>query len=145
MAITVRQMLAEKPVNAIYAVRTHHTVMEGLRIMAKHNIGAVLVLDDAEQLAGIFSERDYARKGILKGLKAKTTQISDVMTSKLVTITLDETINDCFNKMSVGRFRHLPVMEGGELKGLLSVGDLVKARIEEQRNHIQHLQSRIAG
>lgn len=145
MAITVREMLAEKPVNAIYAIRTHHTVLEGLRIMAKHNIGSVLVLDDDDRLAGIFTERDYARKGILKGMKAKSTEVSEVMTAKLVTVGLDESIRECLQKMSAGKFRHLPVLDGGELRGLLSVSDLVKARIEEQRNHIQHLQSMIAG
>ncbi len=144
MAITVRQMLSEKPVNAIFAVRPHHTVLEGLRVMEKRNIGAVLVMEE-DRLVGIFSERDYARKGIIKGLKAKTTTISDVMTPKVVTVSPDENIRDCFTKMQTGHFRHLPVLENGQILGLLSIGDLMVARIEEQKNHITFLQRRIAG
>ena len=142
--LTVQQLLSGKRTNTIIAVRPDQTVIEALEIMATHNIGAVLVLQD-ERLVGIFSERDYARKGILKDRKAKSTPISEVMTSGVFVVSPKQTINDCMQIMSEKRFRHLPVMDGDQVVGILSISDIVTAIIGEQANRIQSLEQYITG
>ena len=119
-------------------------VIEALQLMAEQNIGSVLVMD-GERLAGIFSERDYARKGIIEGRKAKSTPVTEVMTANVFTVSLDMTIEDCMNLFSSKRVRHLPVVQEGKVVGLLSIGDIVNAIIQEQTSHIQFLEQYITG
>ena len=142
--LEVRQLLSGKNIDTIYTVRSDQTVIEALELMAAKNIGAVMVVDD-DRLVGIFSERDYARKGIIQGRKAKSTPISEVMTSGVYTVDPTQTIEDCMEMMSAKRIRHLPVMEGDRVVGLVSISDIVTAIIREQAHRIQNLESYISG
>ena len=142
--ISVAKLLAVKPKGTIWSVTPEHMVIDALALMSEKNIGAVVVMDN-EKLVGIFSERDYARKGIIQGRKAKSTPVSEVMTSKLFTVTPDMDIEDCMTLFSEKRIRHLPVMQGEALLGVLSIGDIVTAIIQEQSTHIQFLEQYISG
>ena len=142
--LTVQQLLSGKRTNTVIAVRPDQAVIEALEIMSTHNIGAVLVLQD-ERLVGIFSERDYARKGILKDRKAKSTPISEVMTGGVIVVSPKQTIDDCMQIMSERHFRHLPVVDGDQVVGILSISDIVTAIIREQANRIQSLEQYITG
>jgi CBS domain-containing protein len=112
--------------------------------MADRHIGALLVIEDG-RLEGIVSERDYARKVVLSGRSSSTTAVREIMSSPVVTITPDDTVDDAMRLMTARRIRHLPVVRGGELVGVLSIGDLVKSVIEEQRHTIDDLRSYIQG
>ena len=142
--LTVKKMLANKPSNKVWAMLPDQTVIEALELMAERNIGAVMILEH-EQLVGIFSERDYARRGILKGRKAKSTPLSEVMTPGVFTVTPDHTITDCMELMSEKHIRHVPVLQNGTVLGLLSIGDIVTAIIQEQEGRIQSLEQYITG
>jgi CBS domain-containing protein len=142
--ISVEQLLSSKKINTIYNVHPNQMVIEALELMAEKNIGAVVVLDNT-QLVGIFSERDYARKGIIQGRKAKSTPVSEVMTPKVFTIDLSMNINDCLQVMGEKHIRHLPVLSNGQLVGLVSVSDIVNAIMHEQNSHIKHLEQFIRG
>ncbi len=141
---SVRQLLQNKPVNQIYTIGSQNTVMDALELMAARNCGALLVIDD-ERLVGIFSERDYARKGILQGRKAKSTSVHEVMTSGVFTVTPQQDIEDCMRMMSSKKIRHLPVMDGNSVVGVLSIGDIVTAVITEQKGRIESLEQYITG
>ncbi len=141
---TVRQLLTEKSTNAVYAVRPDQMVIEALEMMASRRLGAVMVIED-NQLVGIFSERDYARKGIIEGRKAKSTPVTEVMTPNVFIVTPEQSIEDCMKMMSEKRIRHLPVVEDNQVIGLLSIGDIVTAMLREQENHIQNLEQYITG
>lgn len=119
-------------------------VFEGLQLMAKKDIGALLVLENGS-LCGIFSERDYARKVILKGRSSKDMKIRELMTTTIITIAPDESISQCMKLMTDNRIRHLPVVENGNLIGILSIGDVVKRVISEQARFINHLENYITG
>lgn len=112
--------------------------------MAARNIGAVLVMENGN-LAGIFSERDYARKGILKDRAAKSTPVSEVMTAKVFTVTPETDIDECLQMVSEKKIRHLPVVENGRITGLISIGDVVTAMIREQQFRIESLEQYIAS
>ena len=140
MSTTVRQMLAGR--NPIVSVAPSTTVFDALQRMAEHNIGAVLVMD-GPRLAGIFSERDYARKVVLKGLTSKTTPVGDLMTSRVVTVDPGWVAEQCMALMTEHHIRHLPVVEGDRVVGVISIGDAVKAVVEEQRYEIGQLVSYI--
>ena len=141
--ITVGKILDEKPFLGIIRVAPTVMVIEALEVMKNHNIGAVLVMDGTD-LVGIFSERDYARKGILAGRKAKTTPISEVMTPGVFTVTPSNTIEECMALFREKRIRHLPVKdENGMTVGMLSIGDIVSAMIVAQRTHINFLEQYI--
>ncbi len=142
--LSVRKLLEGKPFNLTWSVTPENMVIEALELMAEKNIGAVLVMD-GERLAGIFSERDYARKGIIKGRKAKSTPMTEVMTPNVFTVTPDMSIEDCMNLFSQKRIRHLPVLEYGRVIGVLSIGDIVNAIIREQTDRIQYLEQYISG
>lgn len=142
--LSVSKLLESKRNQATWTVTPNHMVIEALELMAEKNIGAVLVMD-GEQLAGIFSERDYARKGIIQGRKAKSTPVTEVMTANVFSVTSKMTIEDCMNLFSSKRIRHLPVVDEGKVIGLLSIGDIVNAIIQEQTNHIQFLEQYISG
>ena len=135
---TVRQLLQVKG-KEIYSVSPDSSVLDAIRVMAVKGVGALLVMDQG-RLAGIISERDYARKVILHGKSSHDTPVGDIMTQKLVTVGLDHTVEDCMALMTEKRIRHLPVMEGGQVAGVLSIGDLVKEVIAEQQETIKQLE-----
>ncbi|KTF36097.1 histidine kinase, partial [Xanthomonas vesicatoria] len=113
-------------------------------LMAERGIGAVLVMD-GERLVGIVSERDYARKVVLRDRSSATTSVAEIMSSQVVTVSPSETVERCMQLMTDGRFRHLPVVENGRVQGVISIGDLVKAVIEAQQQDIDQLQRYIAS
>lgn len=119
-------------------------VIEALELMAEKNIGALMIMEDGH-LAGIFSERDYARKGIIKGRKAKSTSMREVMTPNVITVSSSQSIEVCMQLMSSKKIRHLPVVDNGEIKGILSISDIVTAIIREQAHRIQNLEQYISG
>lgn len=129
---------------AVHAVRPDDTVLAALGIMAKHDIGAVLVMEGAE-LVGILTERDYARKVALAGRTSKDSPVRDIMTPELVWVAPHRTIDECMALMTERRVRHLPVVENRRVIGVVSIGDLVKATIDEQEFTIRELKNYIAG
>jgi len=139
---TIRQILRGK--HDVYAVAPEATVLEALRLMSEKNIGAVVVVS-GDKLVGVFSERDYARKVVLQGKTSKDTPVADVMSSKVITIDPDRSAGECMALMTEKRFRHLPVMENGELVGVISIGDVVRVVVEEQRFTIKQLESYIGS
>jgi CBS domain-containing protein len=140
---TVNQILHSKGTQ-VFSVAPTDSVLRAIEIMATRHIGALLVIDQGS-LLGIVSERDYARKVILKNRSSHDTAVSEIMTSPAVTVTPSDTVHQCMKLMTEGRFRHLPIMDSGRVAGMLSIGDLVKAVIEEQRAHIEQLEHYIAG
>ncbi|WP_128543693.1 CBS domain-containing protein [Larkinella soli] len=140
----IRQILQGKAINTIYSVTSDSTVYDALVTMAEKNIGAILVIDNGE-LTGIFSERDYARKGILQGRHSRETSIRDVMTSNLITITSDQPMEDAMILMSEKHIRHLPVVDQNELIGIISINDVVNSIIRDQKARIDSLESYISG
>lgn len=140
---TVHNLLASKA-PGVLSIAPHATVYDALVLMAEKQVGALLVMDGA-RLCGIFSERDYARNVVLKGKSSRDTPISDIMTPRavLITVTADYTVAECLNLVTDKRIRHLPVMEGERVIGIVSIGDLVKETIEHQRFLIQQLESYI--
>jgi CBS domain-containing protein len=139
----VRLLLREKGAD-VWSVSPQTSVREAVRILAEKNIGALLVMDGG-RLAGILSERDTARKMILQSLPADTTPVSQIMTTHVITITPEYTIQECMALMTDRRVRHLPVMEGDQLAGIISIGDVVKEIIADQEFTIQHLERYITG
>lgn len=140
--ISVKKLLADKPQSNVWSVSPTTTVIEALYLMAERNIGAVVVLEN-EKLVGIFSERDYARKGIVQGRKAKSTPISEVMTPRVFTVTQEMDIRECMKLFSEKKFRHLPVMDEDTVIGILSIGDIVNSIMKEQQEHIDFLEQYI--
>ncbi len=138
---TVRHLLDRKG-RAIFSVRPDDPVLEGIRLMAEHHVGALLVMQ-AGELVGIVSERDYARKVILKGRSSAETPVSQIMTSPVITVSLNHTVQECMQLVTDRRLRHLPVVDGKKVVGIVSIGDLVKAVIEEQQQTIEQLESYI--
>jgi CBS domain-containing protein len=140
---TVNQLLRGKG-SQIFSVTPTDSVFHAIEIMATRHVGALLVMSGGT-LNGIISERDYARKVILKNRSSRDTPVGEIMTSPAVTVAPDQTIHHCMELMTQGRFRHLPVVESGRVVGMLSIGDLVKAVIEQQSAQIEELQRYIAG
>lgn len=141
MSATVRQMLAGR--GSVISVAPATTVFEALGQMARHNIGALLVMD-GDRLAGIFSERDYARKVALRGLNSKDTPVGDLMTGKVITVGPAWTAEQCMALMTEHHIRHLPVVEGDRVLGVVSIGDAVKAVVDEQHFVIGQLTNYIS-
>jgi CBS domain-containing protein len=140
---TVRQLLGTKQVE-VFAVAADAAVIEAIRLMAEKAIGAVLVMD-GPRLVGIVSERDYARKVVLRDRSSSTTSVAEIMSAEVVTVSPSDTVERCMQLMTDGRFRHLPVIENGRVQGVISIGDLVKAVIETQQRDIDQLQRYIAS
>lgn len=138
---TVRQLLQSKG-SAVYSVTPEASVFDALRLMADKNIGALLVLSGGK-LSGIMSERDYARKVILHGKSSHDMPVREIMSEKVVTVQPEQTVEDCMALMTGKRIRHLPVVNGDKVVGLLSIGDLVKEVIAEQEQTIKQLESYI--
>ncbi|RZJ54907.1 MAG: CBS domain-containing protein [Flavobacterium sp.] len=140
--MTVAQILNAKGRN-VYSVLSSTTVYEALKVMGEKNIGAILVIDESD-LKGILSERDYARKIILKDRSSKETFVHEIMESNVFSVQLSNNIEDCMELMSSKRIRHLPVIEDDIVVGIISISDVVKAIIEIQKDTIQHLNSYIS-
>ena len=140
--ITVKKILADKTMSVVWSVPPTTSVIDTLHLLAEKNIGAVVVLDN-EKLVGIFSERDYARKGIIQGRKAKSTPISEVMTPKVFTVEPNTTIQECMGLLGQKKIRHLPVLENDRVIGVVSIGDIVNSIMHEQKQHIQFLEQYI--
>ena len=140
---TVRQLLEAKSPEII-AIGPEAPVIDAIRLMAERGIGALLVMQGA-RLAGILSERDYARKIVLQGRSSRDTPVRDIMTAEVVTVAPGDSIDHCMQLVTDRRIRHLPVLEGGTVVGVLSIGDLVKTVIELQRQDIDQLQRYIAS
>lgn len=140
---TISQFLDQSQ-RAIYSVSPDDTIRQGLEMMALHNIGALLVLKE-QKLVGIFSERDYARKVFLKGKSSNDAKVSDVMTSKVITIDTKHSIDQCMQIMTDNHIRHLPIVNDQKVMGLISIGDVVREMIAYQKSMIEQLQSYIAG
>ena len=141
---TVRQLLESKGPEVV-SIGPDAAVIDAIRLMAEKGIGALVVLGPAGQLAGMVSERDYARKIVLEGRSSKDTPVRDIMTSEVVTVRPDDGAEACMQLFTARRVRHLPVVAGGEVVGLVSIGDLVKAVIEEQQWELDQLQRYITS
>lgn len=139
----VRHLLESKG-NEVYSVAPDAPVVEAIRLMAQRGIGALVVLD-GERLAGVVSERDYARKVVLQGRSSSTTRVLEIMTPDVVQVGLDDTVDHCMKLVTDRRLRHLPVVQDHHVVGVVSIGDLVKAVIEDQQEELDQLQRYIAG
>ena len=140
--MTVNQILNAKGKN-VYSILSTKTVYEALKVMGEKNIGAILVIDGSE-LKGILSERDYARKIVLKDKSSKETLVDEIMESTVFTVKLSDNLENCMELMSTKRIRHLPVLEDGIVVGIISISDVVKAIIELQKDTINYLNSYIS-
>jgi CBS domain-containing protein len=138
---TVRHLLDRKG-RAIFRIGPDEPVLQAIRAMAEHHVGALLVMREQE-LVGIVSERDYARKVILKGRSSSETPVAQIMSAPVTTVTPDTTVEQCMRLMTEGRIRHLPVLERDRVAGMVSIGDLVKAVMEDQQQTIKQLESYI--
>tara|TARA_B100000953_G_C17752621_1_gene336183 strand:+ start:52 stop:486 length:435 start_codon:yes stop_codon:yes gene_type:complete len=140
---TIAQLLNTKG-DQIWSVEPKATIFEALEIMSEKGIGALLVMEDGK-LKGIFSERDYARKVILKGKSSKETPVGELMTKKVFYIDPQKTTNDCMAMMTAKRIRHVPVIEDNQVMGIVTIGDVVNQIISEQEVTINHLENYITG
>jgi CBS domain-containing protein len=128
----------------VYSIRPDATVREALELMAQKNIGALLVMD-GPALAGIFSERDYARKVVLQGRSSNDALVQDIMTAQVITVQAGQNIDECMQIMTDKHVRHLPILEGERVIGLISIGDVVREMMAHQKTIIEQLHSYIAG
>ena len=140
---TVRDILQRKGTE-VWSVTPETTVIDALKLMAEKNIGAVLVLDE-DRVAGVLSERDYARKVTLQGRSSQDTTAREIMSERVVGVEPQQTVEECMALMTDKRIRHLPVVEGGEVIGVVSIGDIVKNIISEQEFLIEQLEHYITG
>ena len=140
----VAQVIKNKAVQSIFTISPNATVLEAIKIMADKGVGALVVAED-EKVVGIFSERDYTRKIALMERTSESTLVSDIMTSKVISVSLKHTVEECLQLMTDRHLRHLPVLDQEKLVGFISIGDLVKAAMEDQRILIEQLQQYISG
>ena len=143
--LTVKQLLQLKKDESTYSVSPQASVFDALKLMAEKNLGAVMVVDENNQMIGIFTERDYARKIVLKGKTSLETPISEIMTSEMVTISTDQTLEECMNLMTKWHIRHLPIMEKGRLIGMVSMRDVVEILLSMKEGTIASLENYILG
>ncbi len=141
---TVRQLLGHKG-HAVYTTVPDTTVLEALEEMAERDVGALVVIDGDGEVVGLVSERDYARKVILRGKVSRETTVREIMTTEVICVSSKQSVDACMKLMTEHRIRHLPVVENGQLAGLISIGDVVKAVIEDQQFTIEQLQHYISG
>lgn len=140
---TVKNIIEAKG-NATFTITPDTSVYHALELMVEKNVSALLVMEN-DTLAGIFTERDYARKVVLKGKKSKETRISDIMTRDLITVKSESSIDECMELMTGKYIRHLPVVDEGKLTGIISIGDVVRSIIQEQKSIIGHMEQYISG
>ncbi len=138
------QHLLDSKGRDVLSIAPSSSVLDAIKLMAEKGIGALVVMD-GDSLVGIVTERDYARKVILKGRSSIETPVRDIMSADVLTTTADQTVDSCMNMMTQKHIRHLPVVEGEQLAGLVSIGDLVKAVIADQREEIEQLEHYISG
>jgi CBS domain-containing protein len=138
---TVKQLLQAKG-RVVHAISPQASVLDAIKLMAEKGIGALLVLDEG-RLAGVMSERDYARKVILLGRSSQDTAVREIMSGQVITVRAEQTVEDCMALMTAKRIRHLPVIESGRLAGVVSIGDLVKEVIADREETIKQLESYI--
>jgi len=138
------QHLLDRKGGEIISIAPDASVLDAIRLMAERAIGSLLVMEGSA-LKGIVTERDYARKVIVKGRSSNSTQVGEIMTEKVFTASPDSTVNHCMNAMSDKKIRHLPVTVGDKVVGMISIGDLVQAIIEDQKEEIEHLEHYISG
>ncbi len=141
---TVRKLLDEKPEAKIYTIPSDATVLDALQVMAEGNTGAVLVTED-EKIVGIFTERDYARQGEVKGRYAKDTNVGELMTKQMVMVKPETTLEECAELMGKYHVRHLPVLEKDRVVGIVSIRRLAEALLQQQQGTIVKLESYILG
>ena len=142
---TAKDLFRGRPLGEVYSVKPEASVQEALDLLAKHNIGALLVMDPQGKVEGILSERDIVRKVDLRGKSADKTKVRDVMTSKVLYVEADQSIEECMALMNEKNIRHLPVYEKGALLGLISIRDVLRTVISEQQVFITHLEHYIRG
>ena len=140
----VAQVIKNKAVQSIFTISPNATVLEAIKIMADKGVGALVVAED-EKVVGIFSERDYTRKIALMERTSESTLVSDIMTSKVISVSLNHTVEECLQLMTDRHLRHLPVLDQEKLVGFISIGDLVKAAMDDQKKLIEQLQQYISG
>jgi CBS domain-containing protein len=128
----------------VWSIPPHALVYDALKVMAERNVGALLVME-GRKLVGVFSERDYARKIALKGISSHTSAVENIMTSVIVTVRREHSIDECMTLMTDKHVRHLPVLEDNEVVGIISIGDVVKAMISEREHTIKQLENYITG
>ncbi len=138
---TIREILNDKGTQ-VWSIAPNHSVFDALKLMGEKEVGALTVVVD-DQLVGVISERDYARKVILKGKTSRETQVHEIMSTRVISTDLDRTVQECLGVMTDKHIRHLPVLEAEELVGIISIGDLVKAIIAEQQFMIEQLEGYI--
>ncbi|HUJ86948.1 MAG TPA: CBS domain-containing protein [Burkholderiales bacterium] len=141
---SVAHILKSKPDQRVATIRPEASVFEAVKMMAERNVGALVVLE-GEKIVGVISERDYARKVALMARSSRDTLVRDIMTAPVMTVRPDQSNEECMALMTQHRLRHLPVLEGGRMIGVVSIGDLVKDIISEQKEIIQQLEHYIAG
>jgi len=142
--ITVKQVLQTKGYDDTWTISSDVTVFDALKLLSEKDVGALPVVD-GEKLVGIMSERDYARKVILQGKSSLNTPVKEIMTEKVITVKPDQSMSECMELMTVKRVRHLPVVNGDKLVGIISIGDVLKEIISEQEIFIRDLQNYIQG
>lgn len=141
---TVAQVLKTKEAH-VYTIAPNASVRSAIKLMAEKNIGALIVINEQNKVVGIISERDYTHKVVLKDRSSLTTTVDQIMTSNVLTVTRSMKVEECLQMMTDGHLRHLPVVEDEKLLGMVAIGDLVKAAMEDQRLLIQQLQHYISG
>ncbi|NCQ22367.1 MAG: CBS domain-containing protein [Sphingomonadales bacterium] len=139
----VSELLSDKG-NRVFAIHPTATVLDAVREMDQKEVGALVVLEDGA-LRGVLSERDYARRVILRGRRSDETRVEEIMTVEVVTVAPSVSVDECMELMTEHRVRHLPVLDGGRVVGVISIGDLVRAIMHRQRRTIEHLKNYIAG
>ncbi|MCP4359192.1 MAG: CBS domain-containing protein [Chloroflexi bacterium] len=145
MAIVTQLLHGKTESDTIWSIGPEATIYEALTLMANKNVGALMVVDD-DQAVGVFSERDYARKVVLRGRSSKKTAVREAMASPVISVKTSDSVQTCMEKMTVNRIRHLLVTDNnGNMVGVISIGDVVKAVIAEQQNIIEHLEGYITG
>lgn len=142
--MTLVSQILKKKGSDVWSVRPEDTVFDAVKMMAEKGVGALLVMED-DRLVGIISERDYARKIILEGKASRDTPVTDIMTRRVLCVSPDRSVDECMALMSDKHARHLPVVEDKKVVGVLSIGDLVKATIDEQKILIDQLKQYISG
>jgi signal-transduction protein with cAMP-binding, CBS, and nucleotidyltransferase domain len=143
--LTVKQLLQLKRDESTYSVSPQASVYDALKLMAEKNVGAVMVVDENNQMIGIFTERDYARKIVLKGKTSLETPIYEIMTSEMITVNPEQTLEECMNLMTKWHIRHLPIMENGRLSGMVSMRDVVEVLLSTKEGTIASLENYILG